>query len=140
MSGRRITIDVPEAVYQRFERAAERAHRSVDDIVAGALLVVAPDEAGEPNPSASVLAELAYRSDAALWQAARSTLTPEQRERLEELHWEQGDRPLTTSEQAEEHVLLRRYRETILVRAQAMALLKQRGFSVSDLNQFDPLE
>ena len=47
----------------------------------------------------------------------------------------QQRRPLTAEKQAEERALLQLYRETILVRAQAAVLLKQRGYDVSDLDQ-----
>jgi uncharacterized protein YnzC (UPF0291/DUF896 family) len=82
---------------------------------------------------------LAYLNDAALWQAARSTMLPAQRERLEALHDKQQREGLSTEEQQEEQALLELYRETVLVRAQATVLLKQRGYDVSDPQQFVPL-
>ena len=77
--------------------------------------------------------------DAALWQAARTTMTAEQRERLETLHDKQQCEGLTPDEQAEEEALLSLYRETLLVKAQAAVLLKQRGYDVSEPLQFAPL-
>lgn len=81
------------------------------------------------------LAQMAYLNDAALWQAARSTLASEQRERLATLHEAQQRRPLSIEEQVEEQALLKLYREVVLVRAQAAVLLKQRGYDVSDVAQ-----
>ena len=75
---------------------------------------------------------MAYLNDAALWQAGRATMTAEQRERLEALHDKQQREGLTPDEQAEERALLALYRETLLVRAQAAVLLKQRGYDVSE--------
>jgi len=75
---------------------------------------------------------MAYLNDAALWQAARATMSPPQRERLATLHDEQQRRSLQPEEQVEEQALLKLYRETLLVRAQAAVLLKQRGYNVSD--------
>jgi hypothetical protein len=46
---------------------------------------------------------------------------------------------LTNEERIEEETLLTLYRETLLVRAQAAVLLKQRGYDVSDPAQFTPL-
>jgi len=46
---------------------------------------------------------------------------------------------LTEEEKGEERELASLYRDTILVRAQAAVLLKQRGYDVSDLSQFEPL-
>ncbi len=72
-----------------------------------------------------------YIDDAALWQAARASMTEDQRIRLEALHEKQQREGLTLAEQDEEQALLKLYRETLLVRAQAAVLLKQRNYDVS---------
>jgi hypothetical protein len=87
----------------------------------------------------SGLAQMAYLNDAALWQAARATTTPEQRTRLEALHVQKQQAGLSAEEEAEEQALLSLYDETLLVRAQAAVLLKQRGYDVSNPIQFAPL-
>jgi hypothetical protein len=87
----------------------------------------------------SSLAQLAYLNDAALWQVARSTMAPEQRERLQALHDKQQRAGLDAAERAEEQALLDLYHETLLIRAQAAVLLKQRGYDVADPEQFAPL-
>jgi hypothetical protein len=55
-----------------------------------------------------------------------------QRARLETLHELKQQRALDEQERAEEAALLRLYRETVLVRARAAVLLKQRGYDVTD--------
>jgi len=82
---------------------------------------------------------MAHLDDAALWQAARSTMAPEQRARLEALHDKQQCAGLDAAERAEEQALLDLYHETMLVRAQAAVLLKQHGYDVADPEQFAPL-
>lgn len=82
---------------------------------------------------------MAYLNDAALWQAARAAMPDDQRTRMESLHSKQQEGKLSKTEQAEEQALLKLYRETVLVRAQAAVLLKQQGYDVSDLTQFQPL-
>lgn len=139
MTHQTITIDLPESVYQQFRQASETVHRPMDEIVAEAVVAATPATA-VTQTMRSALAQLAYLNDAALWQAARSTMTVEQRERLATLRYEQQRIGLTTSEQAEEESLQKLYRETILVRAQAASLLKQRGYDISDVSQFTPLE
>lgn len=62
-----------------------------------------------------------------------------QRERLEELNDKQQREHLSLEEQQEAQALVALYRETILVRAQAAVLLKQRRYDVSDPNQFQPI-
>jgi len=64
---------------------------------------------------------------------------PAQRERLEALHGKQQREGLSAEELQEEQALLELYRETLLVRAQAALLLKQRGYDVSDPQPFAPL-
>lgn len=86
------------------------------------------------------LAQMAYLNDATLWQAARATMSTEQRERLETLHHRQQQQGLTDAEKVEEQALLTLYRETVLIRAQAAVLLKGRGYDISDPQQFTPLQ
>jgi hypothetical protein len=135
-----VTINLPETIYEQIRQAAAKTHRPLDDVLAEAVAAVAPMLDTSPGPLRSALAHLAYLNDAALWQAARATMPAEQRQRLEALHDKQqrGD-PLTVEEREEEEALLALYRETLLVRAQAVVLLKQRGYDIADPEQFTPL-
>ena len=67
-------------------------------------------------------------------------MAAEQRERLELLHHKQQSQSLTDDERAEVEALETLYRDTLLVRAQAAVLLKQRRYDISDPTQFAPLE
>lgn len=135
-----ITLNLPETVYEQIRRAAEKAQRPVNEVLIEAVTAVAPVIGIASENLRTALAQMAYLNDAALWQAARATMAAEQRERLEALHHKQQREGLTVEEQAEEQALLALYRETLLVRAQAAVLLKQRGYDVSDPQQFAPLE
>jgi DNA-binding helix-hairpin-helix protein with protein kinase domain len=135
-----VTINLPDKVYQRFQRAARRRKIAVNDMLVEAVAAAISLEDVEPVKLRSQIAQMAYLNDAALWQAARATLSLEQRERLAALHETQQSRSLNQDEQAEEQALLQLYQDTILVRAQAAILLKQRGYDVSDPSQFEPLE
>lgn len=139
MTVQAITLNLPKTVYEQIRRAAEKAQRPVDEVLIEAVTAVAPimDTASEQLRTA--LAQMAYLNDAALWQAARATMPAEQQERLEALHHQQQRQGLTVEEQAEEQALLTLYRETLLIRAQAAVLLKQRGYDVSNPQQFTPL-
>jgi hypothetical protein len=140
MTVQAITLNLPETVYEQIRRAAEKAQRPVNEVLVEAVTAVAPVIGIASGEMRTALAQMAYLNDAALWQAARTTMTAEQRERLEALHDQQQRDGLTAEEQAEEQALLALYRETLLVRAQAAVLLKQRGYDVSDPQQFAPLE
>lgn len=77
-------------------------------------------------------------NDADLWEASRSTLPRVQRERMESLHHKQQREGLTDEEREEIMRLEELYQETVLVRAQAAVLLKQRNHDISDPSQFTP--
>lgn len=64
----------------------------------------------------------------------------EQRRRLEALHDKQQRQGLTAEERVEEQALSALYDETILLRAQAAALLRQRGYDLADLHHVAPIE
>lgn len=134
-----VTLNLPKIVYEQIQRAAKKAQRPVEQVLVEAVTAVAPvvDTASEKLRTA--LAQMAYLNDAALWQASRATMSVEQRNRLEALHHQQQRQGLTAGERAEEQALLALYRETLLIRAQAAVLLKQRGYDVSDPQQFAPL-
>jgi hypothetical protein len=118
MAERVVTLTLPETVYEQIRRAAEKAHRPVDAVLTEAIAAVAPVLETPQGDLRTAFAHLAYLNDAALWQAARTTMPIEQRERLAALHDKQQHLPLTAEEHTEERALLSLYRETLLVRAQ----------------------
>ncbi|WP_437760856.1 hypothetical protein [Sorangium sp. So ce1389] len=139
MGAQQITLNLPDALYEQLKAAAERSRRSLDEVLMEAVAALAPVLSTTSTGLRSSLAQMAYLNDAALFQAARSTMAPEQRARLEALHDQQQRSGLDRAEQAEEQALLDLYHETLLVRAQAAVLLKQRGYDVSEPDQFAPL-
>jgi hypothetical protein len=139
MTTQEVTLELPEPVYDQIRRAAEKTQRPINDLLLEAVIAAAPSLDAPTGPLRSALAQLAYLNDAALWQAARSTVLPAQRERLEALHGKQQREGLSAEELQEEQALQELYRETLLVRAQAALLLKQRGYDVSDPQPFAPL-
>ena len=67
------------------------------------------------------------------WQAGRSRMAPDAAESLSELNAKRQREGLTEAEQQESELLVRQYERAMLVRAQAAALLKQRGHDISSL-------
>jgi 1,6-anhydro-N-acetylmuramate kinase len=135
-----ITVNLPRNVYERIRRAAEKRRRTVDEVVIEVISAAAPTLDSPQDPMRAALAQMAYMNDAALWQAARSTMPPDLRARLEALHSKIDAMALSAEEQIEVERLEQLYRDTLLVRAQAAALLKQRHYDVADPSQFAPLE
>jgi hypothetical protein len=73
MARHAVTINLPNTVYAQIRQAAEKAQRSIDDVLEEAVAAVAPVLDSAPGPLRTALAQLAYLNDAALWQAARTT-------------------------------------------------------------------
>jgi hypothetical protein len=86
-----------------------------------------------PADLVEALSRLAVLDDAALWQAARSRFPTEAAQQLEDLHLKRQREGLTEDETQVAMILVRQYERSMLVRAQAAALLKQRGHDVSSL-------
>lgn len=133
MSVQSVTVDLPSALYRRIRRRAEQTHRSVEaellDVVAAAVPVA--DEL--PADLSEALSPLALLDDASLWRAARTRLPAETAEQMESLHLKRQREGLTEPEAQMLMGLVRQYERTMLVRAQAAVLLKQRGHDVSAL-------
>ncbi|HNT75273.1 MAG TPA: hypothetical protein PKH77_09660 [Anaerolineae bacterium] len=74
------------------------------------------------------LAALHNLEDAALWAAAQPSLSPAEQLRLSQLNDLGATRMLTAAEASEQQLLLFAYQRSILRRAQALAILTQRGY------------
>lgn len=135
-----VTVNLSENVYRQIKHAADILRRPVDEVAAEAVAAAAPVMDAPASILRGELAQMAYLNDAALWTAARSTLSQEQRQALEDLHDRQQRTGLTPGERSQEQSLTKLYRETLLVRAPAVALLQQRGYDVSDPTSFHPLD
>lgn len=103
-----ITLNLPETVYEQIQQAAEKAQRPVNDVLVEAVTAVAPVMSTASSHLRVALAHMAYCNDAALWQAARTTMSPEQRTRLATLHDHIG-KNLSGLRQFD-HVLMRKAR------------------------------
>src|SRR6266511_3164134 len=86
MAVQEVTLRLPVEILQQIERAAAHAHRPVDDVLVEAVIAAAPTAGTLTNDAQSALAQMAYLNDAALWQAARASMSADQRQRLEDLH------------------------------------------------------
>lgn len=126
-----LTIKLPNTLFHRLEGVAELSHRSVDEVLVSTLnatLVAPPDL---PANLANELAAMHILNDAALWAAVRPSFTPAEPRRLEQLNDKAHEKPLTQAEGAEQTTLLDAYYRSVLRRAQALAVLAQRGYPIS---------
>jgi len=109
-------------------------HRSVEEEVVAVVSEALPTINDLPSELTEELEQLALLSDAELWQAARTKLGKEEEAQMQTLVWKQQRDGLTKREQSKAENLLHRYNRTMLVRAKAAVLLKERGFDISSLN------
>lgn len=83
------------------------------------------------------LAAMHLLSDQALWSAAQPALSQAEQHRLRQLNHAAGERDLTAAEGEEQTALLESYHISVLRRAQALAILTQRGHEIPRHPQVD---
>ncbi len=128
-----VTLNLPDELYDRAKYRAEQTQRSIEaellEVVASAL----PAKHRLSNELEETLAALHVLDDAALQRAAKSHLPKKAVAKLESLHLKRQREGLTEAENQTRIELLRQYDHYMLVRAQASALLKQRGYDITKL-------
>jgi hypothetical protein len=95
-----------------------------------------PSASSEDGLSPELLAAVAAvesLADDDLWHLARKALSPEASRELEALHLKQRDDGLSREEDDRRAKLVQEYERTMLIRAQAARLLKDRGHDISGL-------
>jgi plasmid stability protein len=133
MSSRQITLDLPEAAFRRLQERALQTGRSVEEEAREVLASAVGEQDTLPADLDAAIAPMTLLSDAELWQACRTRLPQAAVEQLEALHFKRQREGLTEAEAATTAVLVHQYERVMLSRAQAAALLKQRGHDVSGL-------
>lgn len=133
MTYQSVTIQIPSPIYKQIAQRAKRKQRTLEDEVASVVTNAIPvyeDLSAELTDS---LEQLAFLNDAELWQAAKTTLPAEASEQMQRLITKQQQSGLTTREQNQAEKLVSQYQHTLLVRAQAALLLKERGHRIDVL-------
>lgn len=133
MISRSLTVTIPEPVYEQLQQRARQAQRSVEDEAGLTLAATLPTWDDIPTDLATTLVSLPALDDDALWRLARSRVRDEDAARLMDL----GDRrqrgELRAEELREVEELVQRHDRVLVTRAEAAALLKQRGYDVTVL-------
>ncbi len=136
MDTKPLTLQIPESLYKRYKQWAEQTNRSIEEEVMEVVLASAPPEGISPD-LAKELEALKLLGDKALWKvAAKSHLTAGERQKLAQLNSKQqreGSDSLSPEELQTKNELLYQYECRMLIRANAMLLLKQRGLDISNL-------
>jgi len=128
-----VILDLPRPLYNRLKRRADQARRTVEDELIQVVATAVPVGDELPADLDEAISPLSLLDDDALWRAARTHLPTEAAAQMENLHLKRQRKGLTEPEAQILTGLVRQYERTMLVRAQAAALLKQRGCDVSEL-------
>ena len=133
MAAQALTLRIPSPLYRHLQERAERARRSLEaELLAVVATVVEHDDDEElPEDLAQAIRDLEVLDDAALWNAARTRLPDEARARFDALSFKQQSEGLTPEKRAQQEHLLHQSDRTMLVRAHATRLLRERGHDVS---------
>ena len=129
MPGKSITLDLPDDLYEQVHQVAAQSQRPVERVVLESLrlLFVPPPSTAD---LATSLAALSGYSDAQLWAVVYQRLAWPQSQRLHELSANKKLGRLTEDEQHELEDLLSSNDRAMLLRSEALRLLKNRGYDL----------
>jgi len=130
MPGKSITLDLPEDLYERVRQVAEQSQRPLERVLVESirLLFALPPTSTDV---ATTLAAMPGYSDAQLWAVVYQRLAWPQSQRLHELSTKNKLEKLTEDEQSECEHLLTLNDRAMLLRSEALLLLKNRGHDIT---------
>lgn len=125
------TLPIPDDVYQRARQIAEETSQPIDRVMidylrtlSAPLPVLAPDEEAE-------LDAMKHLSDDALWTIAREQMASSLQEQMQRLMDGNSRGTLTPEERNTLENLVERGQRLMLRKSEAAALLTQRGYHVT---------
>jgi len=133
MSGRTITVTLPDDLYEWLRRRASGADHAVAQVVVDVLRSATSGDEARPNDLDPRLRTLPGLSDAELWVVAQSRLTDAEAEEIADLNWKAQRQALTRRERARQEQLVAEFDRRLLLRSYALKLLMDRGHDVSGL-------
>jgi hypothetical protein len=131
MAGRTITVNLPEALYERVRETAEASSLSPEEALIQFIAVSFPILEDDLAPDIrSELAAWSLLSDTKLWEIADITMDEDQQTQMEALAELSKRRPLTEVEQSILSQLMEEARRIMLRKAEAYRVLARRGHPV----------
>ena len=129
-----MTVAVPLETYEPFRQRAERARQSVEEAVVQAMqAALTTTEASTASERQAMLAALEALDTAALWQIVNRGAETEEVLLLVALNEKRQRQGLTKVEEATVQALIRQHDRAVLLRAKALAVLRQRGEDIGGL-------
>jgi hypothetical protein len=132
MSDYAVTIPVPDYIYDRARQIAEGTAQSIEAV----LLQQLKDAFAAPLPALALdeqreLEALTYLSDEALWTIAREHMAEDRQDRMQTLMEANSQGMLDAAQRAELEALVAQGQRLSVRKAQAAALLTERGYRVT---------
>ena len=131
MSDYTVTLTISEAVYERARHLSETTARPVEQILSNQLEEVFDDLTDMSQDAQAELSAFRQLSNEALWTIAREQTPSDLRERVTLLLALNKRLALTPDEESELDQLLESADRVMLRKAEAAALLTQRGYKVT---------
>jgi hypothetical protein len=128
-----VTVRLPKSLYNQIRRRAEISARTLEEELLDVVASAIPSAEGLPEEMTNALSALDLLDGEALLRAAHSHLPAEAVQEMESLHLKRQEHGLNEFEKQTLAGLLQQYERSMLVRAQAAAILKQRGQDISGL-------
>jgi hypothetical protein len=132
-----IQVSIPSPLLDDVERLAKDTQNSVDEIVTASLEMATLAARGLPAELSKELFGMMFYTNDALRAATKPSISLEEDRRLRELTSLSKARPLSAEESQEQARLLELSRKSVLRRAQALAILKWRGFTLLAEENFE---
>lgn len=128
-----VTVQLSEDVYSAVQEAAQASHRSVEDVLRDSLDIFFSDLATADIDT--LLNQMSSYTNEQLWAVAYRKLTSAQSLRLDELTAKNKQGNLLEAEQAELDQLLNLIDRHMLLRSEAILLLKRRGQDIESFSK-----
>jgi hypothetical protein len=126
-----ITLDLPDELYAILNDIAAKSQKSFDETLLEAMSVlIDPLLSLSDETIEQELAALSQFSDAQLWAVMYRTFPPGQLARYHELTEKNKEDRLTTAEEKDLDNLIERADLYMLLRSEALLLLKTRGYDI----------
>lgn len=141
MTAQTMAIEIPQSLYRRLERLAELSHRPLENVVVQTLNAGVPPLPDDlPIEMRDDLLTLEMLDDEALWEVARSVVSPKQQEEHFRLLEKNQSGKLALSEQSKLAQFRLEADQLMLRKAYAYTLLKWRGYRLPSLADLEAQE
>ncbi len=132
-----VTFNLPDVLYQQIKQRARRTRRSVEDELVAMVTAALPAIDELTANIAGDIKQFTLLTEAELCEAAQTTLSAGESERMKVLLQKHQRESLKAEEREELEDLVHHYNQIMLAQVQAIDLLEQSGHDISNLKQIE---